>query len=541
MKETNESLEKLVAQRTLELARSEQEFRALAEAIVDWAWAVDENAVYTYVSPRVRAILGFEPAELIGKTPFDLMPPTEAQRVSKIFEPIVAAGKPFEMLENINLHKNGHEVVLETSAAPIFDEDGQLKGYRGIDRDITERKKEQEMSDTLNAINVAISSTLDYAQIMAEVLAVAAKAIDCEVATMAICDDKVWTIGHAYGLPKEWVGKSLSKKSAEAALVAAQSSAPFVSDDVSNDSRLDSQPLEELGVKSLLAVSLMARGSIQGALYFANRLSIKHFTSAQADFASKVASSISLAGENARLYSEQRNIADTLQTALITMPDSLPGIKMDCLYHSGTIAAQVGGDFYDLFEIEKGKIGVVIGDVSGKGVKAATLTSLVKNTIRAYVAQGDPPELTISKTNDVVCLSTDPEVFVTVFFGVLDTVENALVYCNAGHPLPLVRASDGSVFELQSTGTAIGVERSVTYESQGAMVQKGEVLLLFTDGVTEARRGLDFFGAERLKELFQDGETLSVLGLPGLIFERINSHCDGQLTDDVAILALSPQ
>jgi PAS domain S-box-containing protein len=116
-------------------------FRGLVESTSDWIWEVDENAVYTYVSPKVRDILGYEPEEVLGRTPFDLMPPDEAKRVADIFTPIARSQTAFKELENINLNKDGHPVVLETSGVPIIDINGNFSGYRGIDRDITDRKQ----------------------------------------------------------------------------------------------------------------------------------------------------------------------------------------------------------------------------------------------------------------------------------------------------------------------------------------------------------------------------------------------------------------
>ncbi|MBA7706359.1 hypothetical protein ES703_115211 [subsurface metagenome] len=127
-----------------ELRESRRRFRSLAEATSDWVWEINQNGIYTYASPKVKDLLGYEPEEIIGKTAFDLMPPDEAKRVGAIFRDIVASQKPFERLENVNLHKDGRPVVLETSGVPIFDEAGNLSGYRGIDRDITERKKAEE-------------------------------------------------------------------------------------------------------------------------------------------------------------------------------------------------------------------------------------------------------------------------------------------------------------------------------------------------------------------------------------------------------------
>ena len=134
-----------VQKRTEEALRdSEARYRALVETTCDWVWEVDANVRYTHVSPRVRDLLGYTPEEVIGRTPFDLMPPEEARRVMAVFASIAAHRRPFIALENTNLHKLGRLVVLETSGAPIFGPNGEFRGYRGVDRDITERKKAEE-------------------------------------------------------------------------------------------------------------------------------------------------------------------------------------------------------------------------------------------------------------------------------------------------------------------------------------------------------------------------------------------------------------
>jgi len=126
------------------LKESEERFRALTENTSDWIWEVDQNGIYTYASPKVKDLLGYEPEEVIGKTLFDLMPADEVERVGGLFRDIVDSREPFKGLENTNLHKDGRHVVLESSGVPIFDAAGNLIGYRGIDRDITERKLAEE-------------------------------------------------------------------------------------------------------------------------------------------------------------------------------------------------------------------------------------------------------------------------------------------------------------------------------------------------------------------------------------------------------------
>ena len=126
------------------LRQSEQRFRSLAETTCDWVWEVDRNGVYTYTNPKVWDLLGYEPAEVLGKQPFDFMPLEEKERIGKFFMDIVEYRKPLSQLVNVNLHKDGRRIILETSGVPVFDEEGNYSGYRGIDRDVSERKIKEE-------------------------------------------------------------------------------------------------------------------------------------------------------------------------------------------------------------------------------------------------------------------------------------------------------------------------------------------------------------------------------------------------------------
>lgn len=141
------TLKKLITRlndHTDQLRESEARYRFLVEASPDWLWEIDERGRYTYASPYCRELLGLEPKEIIGKTPFDLMPENEAQRIGEAFQELVAGKQEFSRLLNRNLHKQGHEVILETSGAPILDSTGKLIGFRGIDRDVTERENARQ-------------------------------------------------------------------------------------------------------------------------------------------------------------------------------------------------------------------------------------------------------------------------------------------------------------------------------------------------------------------------------------------------------------
>ena len=124
-----------------DLQTQEARFRAMVETSTDWIWTINATGRYTYASPLVTKLLGYLPEELLGRTPFDFMPPEEAKRVGVLFAEIARVKRPFFLLENTCLHKNGELIVLESSGTPLFDVTGTFIGYQGIDRDITERKR----------------------------------------------------------------------------------------------------------------------------------------------------------------------------------------------------------------------------------------------------------------------------------------------------------------------------------------------------------------------------------------------------------------
>lgn len=127
-----------------ELKKREEEYRSLIESIYDWIWEINDQLVYTYTSPQVKELLGYEPEEIIGRSPFDLMQEEEAERVKSAFAPIFEKREAFTLFENTILHADGHRVIVETSGRPVFDNQGAFRGYRGIDRDITARKLAEE-------------------------------------------------------------------------------------------------------------------------------------------------------------------------------------------------------------------------------------------------------------------------------------------------------------------------------------------------------------------------------------------------------------
>ena len=146
----------------LSLRESEERWRNFIETISDWVWETDENGVYTYVSPKVRELLGYEPQEILGKTPFDLMSPVEASRVKARFSQIAQNEEAFDCVVNVYQHRDGREVIIETSGVPILDSEGNWKGYRGVDRDVSQREYQQnQIKKNLSLLQTIVDATPD--------------------------------------------------------------------------------------------------------------------------------------------------------------------------------------------------------------------------------------------------------------------------------------------------------------------------------------------------------------------------------------------
>ena len=241
--------------------------------------------------------------------------------------------------------------------------------------------------------------------------------------------------------------------------------------------------------------------------------------------------------ETARLLEEQSYLFQRLQEALLDIPSELAGVKFGHLYRSATLRAQVGGDFYDVFAARHGRVALLIGDVSGHGVEAARIASLVKDTVHAFAHQFRRPHLVLRETNRLLVEKKMPG-FVTAFLGLLDPETGGFVYSSAGHPSPLL-AMDGRIVALESVGTPLGVFEDARYRDRETAIDEGGLLLFYTDGVIEARRDDGFFGEERLTEALARLREQPVELLPSLLLDEALRFSGGRLVDDAALLAVN--
>jgi serine phosphatase RsbU (regulator of sigma subunit) len=267
----------------------------------------------------------------------------------------------------------------------------------------------------------------------------------------------------------------------------------------------------------------------------------RQFRIAEAQTLATLASFASVALKNARAFEREHHIADTFQRSL--QPDlsvSLEGVEIARSYFAALDEeADVGGDFYDLIRMDDTRMALVIGDVTGKGLDAALQTAMIKFVLRGFATESPEPAELLARVNRVLCQTSRPEWFVSLFYGVLDIERRELTYANAGHELPVVlRRGEEDVELLQTTGPVLGLEEQTVYREVRVGMEAGDTLVLYTDGVTEARRGSEFLQIEGLASLLGAVRDENATTMADSVYHSVHSYADGQLHDDATILVV---
>jgi hypothetical protein len=432
-----------------------------------------------------------------------------------------------------------------SSASPLL-EDGRVTGAIVSFHDVTSLeianarlRETAQLSAALIRIGGIVSSTLETDEIMQAAIRETCDAVGAQTASIVVRQDGAWLTRFSYRFPAEIVGVVLTDQEAPHAAVALATRAPVAIDDATNDPRVNPEIMQRYGIRSVLTMPLMVQNQVIGVMFMNHHTAPVAFTPTQIEFTANVATTISLALHNAKLYSAQRDVANTLQQAMLTLPEHLPGVDYSCIYRSASESARVGGDFYGLFQLPEGRIGLAVGDVSGKGLEAAATASVVKNTIRAYALAGDAPSEVLRKTNEVMGPALDVESFVTVLFGVLDPVARTFTYSSGGHPPAVLLGKDHDPRLLREGGTIIGPFPGSTYREETCQIALRDYLVLYTDGLTEARGERSRYGEARLLETLRTAPArASAEQLVEHLFFDALDFSDGHLSDDLAILAI---
>ncbi|QFY41282.1 PAS domain S-box protein [Candidatus Methylospira mobilis] len=494
------------------LKESEERFRQVAEMVGEWLWEQDSGGHYIYCSSAVREILGYEPAEVLNKNYLDLLTPADKARWNHLASPV--NHQPFSHLLNRYRHRDGHEVITESTGKPIFDAKGGLLKWRGVDHNVTERKLYE-----------------DALRLYAQALEAASVGIDISDA-------------RSPGYPKIYINPALSRitgygreellgdnmlllKGTDTDLSALQTIAQAMSDGRHCDVVLKCYRKDGSPFWNELRISPVR--DAEGLL--------THFIGVHTDVT-----------ELRRASEERHELEIAKQIQMSLLPKRPLDIDRAAIAGVCLPATHVGGDYFDYFHTDN-MLDLVIADVSGHSVGAALIMTEMRSALRAEtrlsLAGGvkHGPAQILSLLNEVLYDDlTGSELFITMFYLRLDLTTLRLSYANAGHNCPLLSRANATACEpLDSDGLILGVKRNVVFEEKTLQIESGDRLLLYTDGVTEAlnEQG-EFFDVPRLCELFSSYRGVAPEKvIRGLVDALHSFRGAAPLADDVSMAVMN--
>jgi serine phosphatase RsbU (regulator of sigma subunit) len=295
---------------------------------------------------------------------------------------------------------------------------------------------------------------------------------------------------------------------------------------------------EDPPVGAMLTVPLTVRDEPIGVLSFRFR-DPRRFREIELNFARKLAAAVALAMENARLYEAEHEVAETLQAGLHPQLEEVAGLEVGWSYQAAPGVGRLGGDFFDVFGIDENRVAFMIGDVSGKGIRAATTTATVRGAARALAYADPEPVPVLNGLNLTLARRGLDAGFVTLLYGTIDVVSGHMRLGIAGHPIPyLCDRSRQPDFE-RAIDPPLGLFPERTYHSVDIRLDKGERFIMYTDGLIDARSDGAPFGEEGVHRVLAEESGMSVWELSSALAEAATMHTGAsRLLDDVAVVAV---
>ncbi|MGZ4279856.1 MAG: SpoIIE family protein phosphatase, partial [Solirubrobacteraceae bacterium] len=452
------------------------------------------------------------------------------------------------------------------SFTAVTEPGGSVTGVIVVVVDVTERRAlldaehdARVRADFLARAGAILDASLDYEETLRSVAQIAIPEIADWCAVSVLDDDGLLqevAAAHVDDAQRE-IGRELSRRyppdpaTARGTYGVARSGETAYVREVTDDMLVTGIPdpehrelVRRLGLRSVIIAALKARGRTFGTLSIASAESGRLFEGADVQLAEELAARAGMAIDNARLYTERSRIAHTLQVKLL--PERLPDIPrtlMAARYRAAGELNEVGGDFYDVFQRSPNEWVLVVGDVSGKGAEAAAVTALARYTLRAAALEAGPPSGTLRRLNTAM-LYDDTSQFATVVVaylspGATGQAMNARLSL-AGHPAPALLRRDGSVEMVGRFGTVVGLRTDIAVHDVDVRLEAGELMLLYTDGVTEAGPRSAPFGEHGLVAVLQGLAGQMPQAVVDAVERAVVAAQPGNPRDDIALLALGP-
>jgi len=504
---------------------------------------VDATLTVTVCNVAAAHALGLRREDVIGRSLVELLG-NESRLMASISE-AVESGMPSSTVFASSLaDPHGQSRSFAAAFVPDLDDEGVIHGVFVNAFDVSDQMVElrtaARFAESLNTILQAIAGLTDPLKLLDTLAAESLKAVGGEYSLVSVRSGDSWVVTHQHGTGGEArIGVDYLLDERPVIQDAAHTGQIQYIENALTHPRTNKSIMERFGIRSFIAVPLSLRGETIGVFEIVFSDGPHVFDDPTRIYLNNLAGAASLAYGRMLDFQHERRIADTLQAALLHLPGGVRGIRFASHYAAASDEANVGGDFFDVFELDGSKVGITVGDVAGKGLNAAIVTSRVRDSLRLCALDGLDAAACVTKTNRLLYRITPPEVFATLIFGMLNTHTGELCYVCAAHPPGILQRADGSVELLEGSGSLVGAFMSLGFTERSVTLVPGDELVLYTDGLTEARRDGEMYGVERIVAYLQARRRGTLESLVSEVFNEVREYTGNRLRDDVAMLAVS--
>ena len=543
-------------ERARELRESEARTRLVLDSAPDAFVTLDADGVIRGWNRAAERIFGWTAAEALGQRMRTLVTPPEfRERHDERRQALIEGSEPGATTHyEVELQRrDGTRFPAESTVSKV-DVRGEIL-LAGFIRDVTDRRRQQDereallreqaaraeaerVAEMVSGMQLLVDAALAHrtlADILFDLVARVRAVLDADAAVIYLAAERNLTLAAASGgLPDDHPTEPLPFGERFAGRVAAERE-PILLQDPS-PSELPYPALEEVGIDSLIGLPLLAEGDVTGVLVVC-AAAPRHFTSDDVNLLRLAADRVALAVDHARVYEREHRIAETLQRSLLPerLPQ-LPGLAVAARYLPAAAEAEVGGDWYDVLPTPSGGVGLVMGDVAGKGLAAASMVGRLRSALRAYALEGHTPARVVEQLNRLIWTEEDESQMATLVYVVVDPVAGELNLVNAGHPPPLVLPDTGvPQFLEDGSSVPLGVLPFADFEEVSVPVDEGATVVLYTDGLVERPGEHIDTGLRRLADVIRGASSD-----PQHICDRVLRELvpDAGAPDDVALLTL---
>ena len=426
-----------------------------------------------------------------------------------------------------------------------------IEGARTKPEEITTTRKEGNLLALISKVGVTLLASATLNETLEQIVSLVFEAVPADRCLLMMRDEGSEELRVAVARLRDRVGEvgeiRVSRNVLDEVVIRGKS---VLTSDAQHDPRFASGTVVLQGIRSVLAVPLGVSEKVFGIIYADSPIADGRFTEDHLKVLRTLASVAAIRVENARLVEarlQQERLERELQLAMEiqqrfqpTAPPVVPGYELQGISFP---CYEIGGDYYDFIQREDGRLVIALGDVSGKGTAAALLMSSLHASVHAQAGSHETLSETISAVNRYLADNIPANRFVTLFYAELDPASGALSFLNAGHNPPLIVHAAGTVEQLASGGLPLGIKRNAEYREGRTQMQMGDVLVIYSDGVTEAASPSgEEFGVTRLYEVVSRNIEASAAGVRDRIESALTKFSQGtQAADDITLVIVKRQ